>query len=112
MKAIFNYLKELSKSNLKKFNQICDIILKVFTDNINEERLILPLINSINYLVSSGLLNQIEEAKLDPILQLTWNRIKFSRNVKKKLAGLQLFSSCLRYKGRFSFLSTKMNLLF
>lgn len=80
------------------YHHVFDVLLEVFSEEHNDPRLSVPLLNTYEYLMSNGFLDQSPERDVKEILKITWTLIRTGDTIKK-LAGASLLCSALRFAG-------------
>lgn len=83
---------------LKIFNEL----LGLFVDEITSPRMSLPLISTMEFLISSGFMEVVNEADkqyMVTVMKATWSCICKTSDAGKKMAGAGLFASILRFEG-------------
>lgn len=63
------------------------------------ERLCLSLMSTFHMLITSGLLNDMNEEKIGILLEDSWKLVRVSSNPKKKMTSINIFCDSLRFKG-------------
>lgn len=99
MEALLNQLKSIKSKDEAKFKNVIDSFIDVYRDNLTVERMCLQLINTLNSLINSGILNDLEESKVSSLIDKTWEMARTTAIPKKKIATVQLMCACLRFKG-------------
>jgi hypothetical protein len=93
-------MRYLSKEDEDSLVMIAKEFQKLFTEEINDPRLSLSLLSSMDFLIASGFLDCIRDKDADyipKVMTATWSSISKTSDAVKKISGGNLLCSILRF---------------
>ncbi|RWS29469.1 tubulin-specific chaperone D-like protein [Leptotrombidium deliense] len=94
------------KSVDNDFDYVCGTFFTVFKENVSSKRMCEPLIITLDYLISTGFLDDFDNSVITNVLQLCWSQYEQQQsidvkkcNVKKIIAIANLYCNSLRFQG-------------
>uniref|UniRef100_A0A8C3SZE1 Tubulin-specific chaperone D n=1 Tax=Chelydra serpentina TaxID=8475 RepID=A0A8C3SZE1_CHESE len=100
--SLFDYMKKI-QNNLDAMNNFCETLLRVFEDNLLNDRVSVPLLKMLDQMLANGCFDIFTTEENHPfslkLLTLCKEEIKKSKDIQKLRSSIAVFCGMIQFQG-------------
>ncbi|NXY54620.1 TBCD protein, partial [Callaeas wilsoni] len=100
--SLFDYMKKI-QSDPSALERFCETLLKVFEDNLRNDRVSVPLLTMLDQMLANGCFDMFTEQENHPfpvkLFSLCKEEIKRSKDIRKLRSSIGVFCGLIQFQG-------------